>query len=61
MSGDSYFRHKVTMEIGTKKRSDTDKLQRSFKDDRELLDYLLQLERLHEQEVSASQRSKSKG
>lgn len=46
MSGDSYFRHKVIMEIGTKKRTDKEPQVESFKDDHELLDYLLEQEKL---------------
>lgn len=46
MSGDSYFRHKVVMEIGTMKQKDGDKEERTFRDDHELLDYLLEQEKL---------------
>lgn len=46
MSGDSYFRHKVIMEIGTFKKKDKDKnkQENTFQDDHELLDYLLEQE-----------------
>lgn len=56
MSGDGYFRHKITMEIGTKKNVGRDQQikKRSFKDDREFLAYLLEQERLDEQIASAS-------
>lgn len=46
MSGDSYFRHKVIMEVGTKKRTAKEKQVASFKDDHELLAYLLEQEKL---------------
>lgn len=46
MSGDSYFRHRVIMEVGTKKHTEKEKQVVSFKDDHELLDYLLEQEKL---------------
>ena len=46
MSGDGYFRHKVIMEIGTKKGVGKDKPIKKFKDDREFLAYLLEQERI---------------
>ncbi len=49
MSGDGYFRHKVIMEIGTKKATDKDKQIKKFKDDREFLAYLLEQEKIDAQ------------
>ncbi len=46
MSGDSYFRHRVIMEVGTKKHTAKDKQIDNFKDDHELLDYLREQEKL---------------
>lgn len=43
MSCDNYYRHKIAMEIGTKKSSDKERV--SFKDDHELLAYLLEQEK----------------
>lgn len=43
MSCDNYYRHKIVMEIGTKKRSDNERM--NFKDDHELLAYLLEQEK----------------
>ncbi len=53
MSGDGYFRHKVIMEIGTKKGTDKDKQIKRFKDDREFLAYLLEQEKIDIQISSA--------
>ncbi len=60
MSGDGYFRYKVVMEIGTKKRTDKSDQAASFKDDREFLAYLLEQERLDEQTALIAKRSKTK-
>ncbi len=54
MSGDSYFRHKVIMEIGTKKHTDKAKQVESFKDDHELVAYLLEQEKIDEQELCSA-------
>ena len=45
MSCDSYYWHKVVMEVGNKPRDDNKTRVQTFKDDRELLAYLLEQER----------------
>jgi len=53
MSCDSYYRHKVIMEIGAKKDGGTE--PERFKDDRELLAFLLEQEKKMEMKWEASQ------
>ena len=59
MSGDSYFRHKVIMEVGTKKHTDKEKQVDNFKDDHELLAYLLEQEKLDISSSDSPQRPKT--